>query len=254
MIKILGIIWDGTGLGDDGNVWGGEFFTFQQDTIERVFHLDEFDFILGDKMPLEPRISALVIGHKMSVAEKYIKPKFTKTEWNVYQKLLNKKDNLKCTSMGRFFDAVASLLFDFDKHSFEAEATMHLEKEASDYFYGHPMSFKDSYITNDEIPDNFVTYIFEKILLDCNQKMDRRRIAARFHISLAHYIMLVAIKFHVQKLAFSGGVFQNALLVDMIMKFLDKKYSLYFHKEFSPNDEGIAFGQLMYYSHKQATH
>jgi hydrogenase maturation protein HypF len=65
--------------------------------------------------------------------------------------------------------------------------------------------------------------------------------------------MAVADKFSVQRLAFSGGVFQNALLVDMIIEFMNEKNTLYWHKEFSPNDEGIAFGQLMYFLQNKVT-
>jgi len=250
--KILGVIWDGTGLGDDGNIWGGEFFIFHKGDIKRVFHLSEFDFILGDKMPREPRISALAIGCTNLDAEKYLKPKFTETEWNIYQKLLSRTDNLKCTSMGRLFDAIASILFDFDKHSFEAEASMQLEKEASKYYYTQKMSVEDSYFEDKILPDNFVTYILNCILSDLDRRINKSLIAAKFHITLVHYIIKVAEKFDVRALAFSGGVFQNALLVDMIINCMNEKYTYYFQNEFSPNDEGIAFGQLMYFlQHKK---
>jgi len=245
--KILGVIWDGTGLGDDGNIWGGEFFMLDKKRIERVYHLNEFDFILGDKMSREPRISAFAIAHNISGAEKYIRPKFTKIEWNIYQKLILKKSNLKCTSMGRLFDAIASLLLDIDRHSFEAEAVMQLEKEASKYYYSQKMSVEDSYFEDKILPDNFVTYILNCILSDLDRRVNRSLIAAKFHITLVHYIIKVAEKFDVRALAFSGGVFQNALLVDMIIDFMDEKYTCYFQNEFSPNDEGIAFGQLMYF-------
>ena len=53
---------------------------------------------------------------------------------------------------------------------------------------------------------------------------------------------------NINKIAFSGGVFQNSLLVDLVIKFMGNEFDLFFHNEFSPNDEGIPFGQLMYYS------
>ena len=248
--KILGVIWDGTGLGDDGNIWGGEFFMLNKKKVERVYHLNEFDFILGDKMPREPRISAFAIAHTILEAEKYIRPKFTKTEWNIYRKLIHKKGNLKCTSMGRLFDGIASLLLDIDKHSFEAEAAMQLEKEASKCYYSQKMSIEDSYFEDDKLPENFVTYIMNRILSDLDNGVNRSLIAAKFHITLVHYIIAVAEKFDARTLAFSGGVFQNALLVDIIIDFMDEKYIYYFQNEFSPNDEGIAFGQLMYFLNK----
>ncbi|HRN48929.1 MAG TPA: hypothetical protein PKW69_12910, partial [Niabella sp.] len=59
-------------------------------------------------------------------------------------------------------------------------------------------------------------------------------------------IELVAHDFSSKKIAFSGGVFQNVFLVDLIEEMLGKKYDLIFHKQLSPNDESISFGQMAY--------
>lgn len=249
--RILGVIWDGTGLGDDKNIWGGEFFTYEKGVMERVFHIDEFDFILADKMPKEPRISALAIAHNIAGATKYLKHKFTSTEWQVYKKLLAKESTLKGTSMGRLFDAVASILLDFDVHSYEAEASMLLEKTAADYAYNNSLSLAESYMETDKLPDNFVEFIIACIFNDIEQNIDKQFIAAAFHVTLVDYIIRIAEKFQISKIAFSGGVFQNALLVDMVLAFMNSDYELYFQNEFSPNDEGIPFGQLMYFASKK---
>lgn len=245
--KVLGVVWDGTGLGEDGNIWGGEFFAYGENKMDRIFHLNEFDYILGDKMAKTPKISAMAILYGMDFAEPVLKKKFTKTEWKVYKKLLQ-KNRLKSTSMGRLFDAVASVLFGFDQHHFEAEASMKLEKEASEYFYSNSVSLTDSYLYKLKFPDNFIDFLFKNIFLNLSKDIDKQRIAVRFHITLVDYIIRVAYKFDFKKIAFSGGVFQNSLLVDMIIENMKDEFDLYFHKEFSPNDEGIPFGQLMYYS------
>ncbi len=245
--KILGVIWDGTGLGDDGNIWGGEFFKYEKGKIDRIYHLDEFDYILGDKMAKEPKISALSIMNLLDGSEQYLKNKFTDTEWKIYKNLLQ-KNRLKSTSMGRLFDAVASIIFGFDMHSFEAEASMQLEKEASMYYYSHNLSLDDSYINNSTLPDNFIDFLIKNIIFDLNHNIDKQFIAIKFHITLVEYIILIAQKFKFNKIAFSGGVFQNALFVDLVIKFMGDEFDLFFHNEFSPNDEGIPFGQLMYYS------
>ncbi len=241
--KILGIVWDGTGLGDDGNIWGGEFFVYDNRKIERVAHLDEFDFILADKMVKEPRISALAVTHKLPQAEKYLKPKFSATEWQVYQKLLQ-NTKLKSTSMGRLFDAVSSLLFDNNLHRFDAEASIRLEQKAREYLSENTIHLENSYLKN-ESEKKLITPMFAGIFKDLEDIKDRSYIAARFHITLIDYIMQIARKFEIKHLAFSGGVFQNALLIDLIIEHLKEKYFLYFHKEFSSNDEGIPLGQLI---------
>ncbi len=242
--KILGIVWDGTGLGDDGNIWGGEFFLYENKQIKRIAHLPEFDFILADKMVKEPRISALAIFHSYKELSEIIKPKFSKTEWNIYQKLLQNPP-LKSTSMGRLFDAVSSLLFDNDLHHFEAEASMRLEQKAAELYYKNNFDLSLSYLKYSS-RDNFLYKLIKGIISDINNGLDRKLIAVKFHLTLVDYIRQTAGKLQIKHLAFSGGVFQNALLVDMIIQHLKEKYFLYFHKEFSPNDEGIAFGQMVF--------
>ncbi len=249
--KILGVIWDGTGLGEDGNIWGGEFFSYEKGEMSRAHYAGEFSFILADKMVREPRISLLSIARNTDGMEPLVKPKFSEAEWKIYNKLLQKPDNLKSSSMGRLFDAVASLLFGFDVHSFEAEASMQLENKAAGYYYNHSVTLNDSYLA-ETIPDNLFTWLMEKIIQDLNRKIGKAYIAVKFHLTLVDYIIKTARKLHFTNLAFSGGVFQNALLVDLIKLNMSNDFKLFFQNEFSPNDEGIPFGQLMYYTQKKS--
>jgi hydrogenase maturation protein HypF len=64
---------------------------------------------------------------------------------------------------------------------------------------------------------------------------------------LAYAIIELAKTKNYKHLAVSGGVFQNTILVDIIIELAPKEIKLYFHKDLSPNDENISFGQLMYY-------
>ncbi len=250
--KILGVVWDGTGLGDDGNIWGGEFFTYQQGKTERIHHIDEFPFILGDKMPKEPRISAFVMASQFENNE-IIKAKFSKTEWQIYQTLA-KTTSLKSTSVGRLFDAAASIILGIDKQTYEGEAAMQLESAAHQYFRTNNFTTFYSYLKSDEMPENFIKYLIKNILLDIKKGYEKYFIAAKFHISLAHYISFIVNQskaLGIKKVTFSGGVFQNQLLIELLISFMDDDFELYFHKELSPNDENISFGQLMYYIYNQ---
>ncbi len=244
--KILGVIWDGTGFGDDGNIWGGEFFTYDNKLVKREAHFDEFEFILGDKMPKEPRISLLSLANDCC-DESFYKNKFTSTELKIYKKLLQKKGNLKSTSIGRLFDGVASLLLEIDTQSFEGEAAMQLENLALKYFKGREFSKKDSYLKGDQIPSNFRQFLLKQITLEFSKGISKEEIAGKFHLTLIHYIDLIANDLNIRKVAFSGGVFQNQCLIDILYFWMEEEYELYFHKELSPNDECISFGQLMYY-------
>jgi hydrogenase maturation protein HypF len=85
-------------------------------------------------------------------------------------------------------------------------------------------------------------------LEDCRQKIDVAEIAQKVFYSLAKMIQQVSHHFKIDQLAFSGGVFQNALLVDMLIELLSAEKQLYFHQQLSPNDECIGFGQLACFS------
>ena len=238
--KVLGVIWDGTGYGDDGQIWGGEFFEYDNGEVTRVAHLGYYDFILGDKMPREPRISALAI----SGGAESLKGKFSDEEWRIYQQLLSQDNLLQSSSAGRLFDAAASIILDMDYQSYEGEAAMLLESAAYQYFRKNGATTFYTYLSED-LPKHLPKFLVSKLLEDKAKGYDPTFLAAKFHISLAHYIFEVAQKQGVKKVAFSGGVFQNGWLVDLVHLFMAKDFELLFHKDLSPNDEGVSFGQLM---------
>lgn len=244
--KVLGVIFDGTGFGDDGNIWGGEFFIYHDSKIKRFYHLDYFDFILGDKMVLEPRISALVISKNSNNSKSFLKNKFTETEWKIYNKILIDNPNLKCSSIGRLFDAASSLILSIDKQTFEGEAAMKLESIANEYLLRSDIKISDSYISDENNYNNFPELVLKNIIDDLIKGELKEKIAAKFHVSIVHYIKIISNLSDAKHIAFSGGVFQNGIIIDLIYKFMQSHFKLYFHKQLSPNDECISFGQLIY--------
>lgn len=248
---ILGVIWDGTGLGEDGHIWGGEMFLYQLESAQRIDHLPYFDYIAGDKMAREPRISALTIVQSFEIESSFLEEKFTNQEWLIYQSIIQKGSKIRCSSMGRLFDAVASIVLGIDKQSYEGEAAMLLENAAHLYFEQHLPQMSMSYLNDQNGTESIIHLIVNRVIKDMLKGVDPSFISARFHVSLVDYIDRVATYNTVHHLAFSGGVFQNVWLIDLIHLFLSKKYALYFHQELSPNDESISFGQLMYYFETQ---
>ena len=253
---ILGVIWDGTGLGDDRRIWGGEFFRYdgkneaQNDEIfTRCGHFDYFPLLLGDKMPREPRLSAFAACHGIAESEVWLQPKFTETEWKLYQKL-PAAEHLKTSSVGRIFDAVASLLGLADKVSYEGEAALLLEDMARGYCkqFGFAWAKEECYhLFSPQNPAIIDTKIlFRQIIADLQADQEKAYIAAKFHGALVYAIGQMADHLHLQNIAFSGGVFQNTLLLDMIQHHLAPDYQLFFHRQLSPNDENISFGQWAY--------
>ena len=246
--KILGVIWDGTGYGTDGNSWGGEFLTYENRIFKRLLHLAYVPSILGDKMSMEPRIAALANCWGNTEATEMIKEKFTEQEWLLYQKILDKGQFVKTSSMGRLFDTVACLLGIMDIQTYEGEAALRLETLAQTYFDQSEIIEETNYISQisyiEEVTSND---IIEGVVNDLKSGMDLDQIAFKFHYALVKMVEKIAYSKGIEKLAFSGGVFQNALLVDLLQLHLDNNFQLYFNKEVSPNDENIALGQLAYY-------
>ncbi len=236
--KILGVIWDGTGYGDDGQIWGGEFFTFNRGSIERIAHLQYFPQLMGDKMSKEPRLSALAL---CKTNPEIVKNNFSNEEYDLYTKQMQ-RNNLSTSSMGRFLDGIASLLGISHQNSYEGEAAMKLEAAARacttkhfdyyDIFYeGNVLSWKE---------------MVEGVVADKNNNFEITYIARKVFVSLARMIELVAKNYKIKKIAFSGGVFQNVFLIDLIEDILSDVYELVFHQLLSPNDECISFGQLAF--------
>ena len=243
--KAMGIIWDGVGYGDDGQVWGGEFFIYENFRIHRKEHFSYFPYLLGDKMSLQPKIAGLSILHSCDLPADAIKHLFSAQEWTLYHKMLHQFTGLYTSSMGRIFDAVASLLGYGEHQTYEGEAALMLEQLAMEYC-----------ITKEELID-LPTYPFSLedqaislqpllfcMLNDIGNGVKKCRIAASFHKSLALLIGQIATKHQCNNLYFSGGVFQNGLLTDLIIHFLSADFNLHFHEAVSPNDENIALGQL----------
>jgi hydrogenase maturation protein HypF len=237
--SILCVVWDGTGYGNDRNTWGGEFFRYDKYEIKRIAHLDYFPVWMGDRMAKE-RLSALSLTSDLVHAEKILKPKFSEQEWTYYAKVIAKEPGHYTSSMGRLFDAVASLLGVCDKNTFEGQAALYLETLASSAgptATRYPVRWKESALD--------VKSLMTAILQDISRKKTSAYIGHKFHCYLADVVYDLAAATQITKITFSGGVFQNALLVDLIInRFKEHDHQLFFHRELSPNDENISFGQL----------
>jgi hydrogenase maturation protein HypF len=240
---VLGFIWDGTGYGDDGQIWGGEVFMYRDQQIDRKLHLKYFPQILGDKMSREPRLSALSLLHDMPEFHGVIHGQFTHSEWAYYHKLLKQEDHLQTSSMGRFLDGLAAILGICTHNTYEGEAAMKLEALARGSNHHSSFSYPMPVIS-----DSIDTGLFlEEMMNDVLHGYNKAWIAGKIFNSLAIMIDEISDRYHARDLAFSGGVFQNALLVDLIKKQLGRRENLYFHQQLSPNDECIGFGQLAMY-------
>lgn len=244
--KVLGVIWDGTGMGNDGNIWGGEFFIYHDYQFDRCSHLSYYHHIANDKMAKEPRLSALALCSDTKAAQGLVQSKFTHVEWKIYTQKIKNNCLLKTSSMGRLFDAVASILGLSDIQTYEGQAAVLLQVKAEEHFKVYGIAYDNSYSINEIGTEFSGSELMIQIHSDLYNEIDVSCIAAKFHLTLVHWINRTATEQQVSKIGFSGGVFQNTLLIDLIIFHLSEKYELLFNQDLSPNDENISFGQLIY--------
>jgi len=237
---ILGVVWDGTGYGDDGQIWGGEFFTYQSKKIERISHFEYFDWLAGDKMAKEPRLSLFSLADFQK--ELVLTEKFSKKELTIYQ-TLKKRNKFKTSSVGRLFDAVTSLLGICNINTYEGEAAILLENQIINY----DLKTCKTYCTvleGNRIPTKL---LLSNLYSDLKKGVKKKTIIINFLYTLTTLVFQIAKNKKINKIAFSGGVFQNTVLVDMLKEIGGKEYKLFFNRNLAPNDENISYGQIMYY-------
>ncbi len=234
---VLGIAWDGTGLGTDNTVWGGEFLLCEQGKFERVAHLDTFQLAGGDAAIQEPRRSALGLLHRAGI-EADFPHGFTGDELAVVRQALEKGLNTPLTSsIGRLFDGVAALLGLRQITTFEGQSAMALEFAAGGRL-GEPYPFE---------VDTVIDWkpMLRAILKDRDSGVAVSEIAARFHGTLVEVMAAVALKVGARQVALCGGCFQNRLLHEGGAARLEEAgLTVLLPKQLPPNDGAIAAGQV----------
>ena len=241
--KVLATIWDGSGLGDDENLWGGEFFIADLNGYERILHFDYLKLLGGEKAIKEPRRIALSIlfdiyGKDAMGLNNPTINSFSKLELNnlymIYYKNLN---SIKSSSVGRLFDAVASISGVLQKIDYEGESGAILEN-----FYDKNINLFYEF----KIENNIVKYkdIFTQMLKDKEPKI----IISKFINSLVELIIKLSYEYDLP-MVFSGGVFQNRVLLELIIKKLKDK-RIYFNGEIPSNDGGISLGQTAFFKNR----
>lgn len=237
---VLGVAWDGTGWGDDGTVWGGEFLRIPTVGFDRVGHLRTFGLPGSEKAAIEPRRAALGVLFEIYGADlpddlapiRSWSPRDRATLVAMLEKGLQTP---RTSSAGRLFDAVAALVGIRQAATFEGQAAMELEYalegfDTEDYYDGAGEDWEP---------------IVRGIVADLRRGTPIGRIAARFHNSLTEIIVRVARRVGDENVALSGGCFQNRTLVERtVRKLRTNGFRPYWHQRVPPNDGGLALGQL----------
>jgi hydrogenase maturation protein HypF len=250
---VLGISWDGTGYGNDGTIWGGEWFAVDRDASQRKFTLLPFRLPGSEAAVREPRRSALGLlwqykqgGASITEDFEYLSS-FSGAELGILEQSLRNGINAPfSSSMGRLFDAVAAILNLCLVNQYEGEAAMKLEHAAM------ASQDRDFYTINLEPGDGDRPGTFDwhpmigDILEDLRSGVDRCDIARRFHNTLSQVILATAQQVDIDAVVLTGGCFQNRLLTETAIEQLRRNgFRPYWHQRIPPNDGGIAVGQII---------
>jgi hydrogenase maturation protein HypF len=234
----LGFSFDGTGLGDDETLWGGEIFVGN----EKKYHFKAIKLLGGEKAIKEPRrvaLSLLFDRYRLEETQNLeleCVKSFSKIELTMlYQAYIKNLNAPLSSSVGRLFDAVASLSSLCQYQSYEGEAGLLCESV-------YDKNIKENYtycISNGEITIDF-DYFDTKIV-------------SKFINTLVKIIIDIA-KIEKKEVILSGGVFQNKTLLNLVIKNLKAEKINYFYNQTTPcNDGGISLGQLYYSVTKYTT-
>lgn len=253
--KAVGVAFDGTGYGEDGTIWGGEFFAVNGEEVIRAGHLSRFSLPGGDAAVREPWRTALsllrdVLGRpEAERAARELFPGVPEDSARLLLDALDKGINVVPTSSaGRLFDAASAIAGFCARASYEGEAPMRLEAAASRRGAGtYPFSL---------VRENGLLAVDWKgtvagLVADAKGRVPQATISRRFHDTLAAAILdaasCLAEASGARRVILSGGVFQNATLLAAVLAGLRRKRLVpLIHRQAPPNDGGISLGQAYY--------
>jgi hydrogenase maturation protein HypF len=247
--NLIGVVFDGVGLGIDGKIWGGEIF-IKQGSFKRIYHLKNYKQPGGDAAARFPYRMFISYLYEEKLLFKYIDKikqvyELDDKELILLENILTHSINTPMTSsMGRLFEGVGSLLCKIKQNEFEAHAALTLESMCID-------DVDESYgftINNNII---YIREILEGLLCDFFSINNLNMIATKFHNTVVKIILKccenVRDLYGINDVILSGGVFQNIYLIKKSIKVLkENRFNVFFHSRIPPNDGGISLGQVYY--------
>jgi hydrogenase maturation protein HypF len=272
---VIGVTFDGTGMGADGNIWGGEFLVADHRIFRRAGHLEYLPLPGGDAAVKKPYRTAIgyvlaLLGEEglnnvIAGAAKQSRAtpisRITEIEVEVIKRQIERDINSPLTSsMGRLFDAISALLGIRGEIDYEAQAAVELEMAAYSSVLAGGVSDELTSSAQESYPyrlakDKGVRIVRLKELLsavveDLQHGVSRGRISVRFHNTVAAMINetcgLISDETGITQVALSGGVFQNRLLLRKAVDLLEGSgFHVLTHRQVPCNDGGVSLGQAV---------
>jgi hydrogenase maturation protein HypF len=244
------VAWDGNGYGLDGTMWGGEFFGVTEAGWERVAYFRPFPLPGGERAIVEPRRAAFGLLYAMFGAEVCTLTElasvcaFPPQERRIVRTMLDRGLQSPLTSsVGRLFDAVASIIGLRQDTTFEGQAAMDLEFAldgvVTDRVYPWRFDSRATATVIDWAP------MMQALLTDLRRGLPKGQLAAVFHNTLAEIIVAVATRQRETRVVLTGGCFQNRYLTERsVTRLRAAGRQPFWHHLVPPNDGGIAVGQV----------
>ncbi|NTW05846.1 MAG: carbamoyltransferase HypF, partial [Peptococcaceae bacterium] len=252
--QVMAVICDGTGYGSDGAIWGFEFLTGDYRDFFRIGHLAYIPLLGGEASIIKTSRTAFsfvvsTLGEEGSNKIKRLLPELSDREREIMKIQLEKKINSPLSSScGRLFDAAAALLGICTENEYEGQGPMELESVAA-----KSCNLKKSYslglkINSDGTFELDSTSLWKEMLADLLDFQPIPDMAYAFHFAVAKAIrdgvVYMADQTGLNRVVFSGGVFQNKLLASITEKLIiQEKVEVYTHRQVPPNDGGLSLGQ-----------
>jgi len=263
---VIGVAFDGTGMGADGNIWGGEFLVADYRSYKRIGHLEYLPLPGGAAAIKRPYRTAIgyiltllredaldaVIASGAKQSQLASIGKVTEIEMEVIRRQIERRINSPLTSsMGRLFDSISALLDIRGEIDYEGQAAVELEMAAYEEDYVHVQkNYPYRIVEDEEISIVHLSDLFSAVIEDLHKDISKGSISVKFHNSIARMTnemcRLTADKTGITQVALSGGVFQNRLLLRKTINLLESSgFQVFTHRQVPCNDGGISLGQAV---------
>ena len=258
---VIGVAFDGTGMGDDGHIWGGEFLVADYQSFTRAGHLEYLPLPGGDAAIKRPYRTATgyilsllgeaVLNDLARQPQSAFSARVSQPETEIIARQIERRLNTPLTSsMGRLFDAISALAGIRDEIDYEGQAAVELEMAAYSENLRSDQSYPYHIIVDKEMKIVLLGDLLSAITKELAQGVSPGKISLKFHNTIARMTgemcRLLADETGIDRVALSGGVFQNRLLLKKTVKLLeDSGFQVFTHRQVPCNDGGISLGQAV---------
>jgi len=254
--RVLGVVYDSMGYGDDGTIWGAEFLAVEPGGYEHLGRLEQFRWPGRGKTASEPWRAALALiynsyGYQTSEIASEIFRNIPKLKLKSIYEIVSKSTQMPLgSSMGRLFDAVAAITGVCTINNYEGQAPRMLESVVSsttDEIERKPYLYEINYDKRGRLIVELAKIIFE-VVEDLSADKPAVEIALRFHETVVALTVEACCKLRekarTNKVVLTGGVFQNRYITERLVEILPKEgFTVLTHSIVPPNNSGLSVGQ-----------